>query len=131
MEKLEIDKNYSINLEEFNVEKLVLPYEEKIKFNNLGSKGKLSRLSYLKFVESRMLELKSIVEQSKYLRLLKDTNGFHIRYELDLEGEELENELTIVDYLKIKYPIILNEEVNTGMSGDVNRVVITKGKLTE
>ena len=54
-----------------------------------------------------------------------------IRYELDLEKEELEKELIIIDYLKLKYPIILNEEVNTGMSGDVNRVVITKGKLTE
>lgn len=129
MEELIIDKEYSITTKEVVIDKIKLPYVEKVKFNRLGVKGKVSRLKYLKYLKGKELELVSIISQSRYLRLLKDNLGFHIRIEEDLEDKDLSSENLLIEYLKDKYTILIDEEINSGMSGDISRVEISKGFL--
>jgi hypothetical protein len=67
------------------------------------------------------------ISQSRYLTLYKDTSGFHIRIQEGLEKEKYDLEMYVVDFLKNKYPLHINEEINTGMSGDISRILISKG----
>lgn len=131
MQKLVIDKEYSIEYEDIIITKIKIPFEDLSKFEALSSKAKISKLKYLKYVKGKELEMISIVAQSKYLRLLKDQVGYHIRFEEYLPEDILEAELKIVELLQSRYQILLDEEVNTGMSGDQNRIEISKGSLME
>lgn len=131
MEELIIDTEYSIVLKEVVISKMKLPYEEVKKFNKLGVKGKVSRLKYLKYLRGKEIELISIIAQSKYLKLLKDNCGFHLRVEEDLDESDYLLELKVANYLMETYPILLDEEFNTGMSGDRNRIEISRGNLLD
>lgn len=131
MEKLIIEEDYVIELDEIVLQKLKLRQDEIKKFKNLGIKTKMSRLNYLKSVRSKEEEIAAIVAQSRFLRLLRDNSGVHLRYEPYLEAEEKELEKKIVDYILDRYSFIIDEEVNDGMSGDKNRILISKGTQVE
>jgi hypothetical protein len=125
--ELLLDKSYSIDTTESAVKAVVLSYSDKEKFKNLNAKSKLTRLNYFKEKSSIENTIINIVSQSKYLRLYKDTLGLHLRYEEDLEEESLSVEQIILDYIHSNYSLFISEEVNSGMSGDINRLLISKG----
>lgn len=125
--KLILTPEYKIKITEEPLSSVILNYSEKQAFKKLNAKSKLGRLNFLKEKKKVEQTLIKIISQSKYLSLYKDPSGFHVRVMEDLEKEELDLELYIFDFLKKKYNLYINEEINTGMSGDVSRILISKG----
>lgn len=112
-----LDKNFKFPKVQTSVNK-----DFKIKINSLISKKSLS-----KYRE----EIVDIVKQSKYLRLLEDNTGMlYLRYNEDLEYEEekYKQETLIKDYILNNFPLLVSYEFNSGMSKDINKIVISIGK---
>jgi len=129
--ELVLNETYKITITEEPISSVILTYAEKLKFKNLNSKSKLTRLEYLKSKRAIEKTLSKIVSQTKYVKLYKDNVGFHLRIEPDLEEEEFLIEMKIITYLLSSYSLHVNEEINTGMSGDINRILISKGTLID
>jgi hypothetical protein len=127
--ELIISEIYKIKITEEEISSVILSHSDKEKFKSLNASSKLTRLEYLKKKKSIEKTLVKIVTQSRYLKLYKDNNGFHLRYDEDIE-DNLEEEIKIVEYIKLYYSFYVNEDFNTGMSGDINRILISKGTLT-
>jgi hypothetical protein len=127
---IKLNKEYKIKITEDPLSLVILTHSQKDVFKTLKPKTKIQRLQYLKREKQVEETLKKIIAQSRYLKLYKDVTGLHIRIESDLEEKENILELFIVDYIIGKYGIYVNEEVNTGMSGDINRILISKGTKT-
>lgn len=124
-----ISEDYLINFKTYKENPLKLDSKEKENFSKLSSKSKVNFLKYYKSRKSAELSLIDIVKQSKYLCLLKDSSGFHIRIKNDLDTNLLEIEKKLISLIKSKYEEFLSEDINFGMSGDINRILISKGNL--
>ena len=129
-EELVLSPSYIITFKELSITNLTLSSEEKVKFVNYSAKTKVSQLDYFKrraAVESNIVD---VVEQSKYLRLLKDPSGLHLRVVDDLDSEDFNLECKIEGALRCLYSPFLSEDFNSGMSGDMNRKLIASGTLS-
>lgn len=125
--ELIISEDYKIKVTEEEITSVTLSYSDKQKFKSLNSKSKLTRLSYLKKKKAVEKTLVKIISQSRYLKLYKDNIGLHIRY--DEEIEDNLDEVKIIEYILCFYSFYVNEDVNSGMSGDINRILISKGTM--
>lgn len=112
-----LDKNFK-----FPKIKTSVNEDFKIKINSAISKKSLS-----KYKE----EIIDIVKQSKYIRLLEDNTGMlYLRHNEDLEDEDekYKQETLIKDYILNNFPLLVSYEFNSGMSKDINKIVISIGK---
>jgi hypothetical protein len=127
LDTLEIDKNYSVTIKDYSIDKVILSYDERQIFSKLSNKSKLTRLEHVKKLRNIESTLVDSISQSKYLYLLKDNLGFHLRIHEDVEEDEENLEIVIIEHLLSMYPIYISSEYNKGMSGDINRILISKG----
>lgn len=130
-EKFFVSEDYELTFRAYKVDKVKLRLDEKEAFSKLASKSKMSWLNYIK--EERALEksLSDIVNQSKYLYLLKDSSGFHLRISDSIPEGSVDMEGKLITEIKDRYSSHLSEDVNYGMSNDINRLLISKGKLID
>lgn len=124
---VDITEGYSVIFKSYEEGSIKLSPQEKLQFNSLSAKSKLSRLSYLKRRACVEKSLIDIISQSKYLILFKDNTGFHIRLSEDIPEDWIEIEETLISEIRETYNSYLSEDVNYGMSGDINRILISKG----
>lgn len=130
LEELILSPSYIITFKELSITNLTLSPEEKVKFVNYSAKTKVSQLDYYKRRAAVEAIIVDVVEQSKYLRLLKDPSGLHLRVVEYLDNEEYEVECKIEGALRCLYSSFLSEDFNSGMSGDMNRKLIASGTLS-
>jgi hypothetical protein len=74
-----------------------------------------------------------VISQSNYLYLLFTDGVYHLRREV-IKGEEVneshtERDTLLVNYLLTNYKIYFDEDFSTRKSGDMNRSVLSLGKL--
>jgi len=123
---LYLEKEYKINITEA-LAPVIFPLKEREKFKSLSSKAKLTKLQFLKDKYIARNTLIQIVSGSKFLKLLEDSSSLYIRIKEDLDPNQIDLERKILDYINLKYPIFIDSTINSGMSGDINRLLISKG----
>lgn len=130
-ESFSLSPEYNLIFRKYDISKVKLTIQEKESFSKLSSKSKISWLKYLK--EERALEksLSDAVSQSNYLYLLKDSSGLHLRISDSIPDDSLEIEKLLISELEDRYSDYLSEDINYGMSNDINRLLISKGKLID
>lgn len=121
-----LDKEYKINITEVPAP-VIFPLREREKFKSLSFKAKLTKLQFLKDKYIARNTLIKIISGSKFLKLLEDDSSLYLRIVEDLDPNDLATETKILDYINLKYPIFVDSTFNSGMSGDINRLLISKG----
>ena len=124
-------KDYKVEFIKYEASKVKLTSQEIESFSHLSSKSKVAWLKYLKEERAKERSLSEVVSQSRYLRLLKDSTGLHVRISQDISSSELDLENLLITKVIQEYTDCISEDINYGMSGDINRTLISKGTLIE
>lgn len=72
----------------------------------------------------------NIIRQSEYLTLLRDKSLYHIRLDIKVHPSKLLKDKQLANYLIYEYPAKFDEKATYERSGDINRFIVAKGKLT-
>lgn len=72
----------------------------------------------------------NIIRQSEYLTLLKDKTLFHLRLDIAVHPSKLLKDKQLANYLIHEYPTLFDEKATYERTGDMNRFIVAKGKLT-